>query len=183
MGQRQSKLAPRTLAELRNQTNFSVEELQEWYKEFKASWPKGFLTEDEFKGVYSNIFPLGDATEFARHVFRVFDQNKDGLLDFREFMCGFSVVLLGSLEEKLKFSFNIYDIDGNGFISRNEMSAILSALNKGNFSCGLSQDDPEEKTASIFNKMDSDCDDNLSVEEFIEGAKKDPFIVKSLNLD
>lgn len=107
MGQRQSKLAPRTLAELRNQTNFSVEELQEWYKEFKASWPKGFLTEDEFKGVYSNIFPLGDATEFARHVFRVFDQNKDGLLDFREFMCGFSVVLLGSLEEKLKFSFNI----------------------------------------------------------------------------
>lgn len=126
MGQRQSKLAPRTLAELRNQINFSVEELQEWYKEFKASWPKGFLTEDEFKGVYSNIFPLGDATEFARHVFRVFDQNKDGLLDFREFMCGFSVVLLGSLEEKLKFSFNIYDIDGNGFISRNEMFAILS---------------------------------------------------------
>lgn len=126
MGHRQSKLAPKTLAELRNQTNFTVEELQEWYKEFKASWPKGSLTEDEFKGVYSAIFPLGDAAEFARHVFRVFDKNNDGLLDFREFMCGFSVVLRGSLEEKLKFSFNIYDIDGNGFITRNEMSAILS---------------------------------------------------------
>lgn len=126
MGHRQSKLAPKTLAELRNQTNFTVEELQEWYKEFKASWPKGSLTEDEFKGMYSSIFPLGDATEFARHVFRVFDKNNDGLLDFREFMCGFSVVLRGSLEEKLKFSFNIYDIDGNGFITRNEMSAILS---------------------------------------------------------
>lgn len=40
-------------------------------------------------------------------------------------MCGFSVVLLGSLEEKLKFSFNIYDIDGNGFILWNEMFVIF----------------------------------------------------------
>lgn len=35
----------------------------------------------------------------------------------------------------------------------------------------------------IFNKMDSDCDDNLFVEEFIEGVKKDFFIVKLLNFD
>lgn len=40
-------------------------------------------------------------------------------------MCGFSVVLLGSLDEKLKFSFNIYDIDGNGFILWNEMFVIF----------------------------------------------------------
>lgn len=49
-------------------------------------------------------------------------------------MCGFSVVLLGSLEEKLKFSFNIYDIDGNGFILWNEMFVIffVCSLNNGN---------------------------------------------------
>lgn len=126
MGKRHSKLAPRTLAELRDQTNFTVEEIQDWYKEFKSKWPKGVLTSEEFKKEYSTFFPLGDASEFAKHVFRVFDQNADGKLDFREFVCGFSVVLRGRMEDKLKFSFQIYDINGNGFISREEMSEVLA---------------------------------------------------------
>ena len=126
MGKRHSKLAPKTLAELKEQTNFTVEELQEWYKEFSSSWPKGALTVDEFKKAYSTFFPLGDASEFAKHVFRVFDQNDDGKLDFREFVCGFSLVLRGRIEDKLKFSFEIYDINGNGYISREEMSEVLS---------------------------------------------------------
>lgn len=126
MGKRQSKLAPRTLAELRDQTNFTVEEIQDWYKEFKSKWPKGVLTSEEFKKEYSTFFPLGDASEFAKHVFRVFDQNSDGKLDFREFVCGFSVVLRGRMEDKLKLSFQMYDINGNGFISREEMSEVLA---------------------------------------------------------
>jgi Ca2+-binding EF-hand superfamily protein len=80
----------------------------------------------DFKTAYSTFFPLGDATEFVMHVFRVFDLNGDGILDFREFMCGFSVVLRGSVDEKLIFSFRIYDVDGNGFISREEMTQVLS---------------------------------------------------------
>lgn len=126
MGKRHSKLAPRTLAELRDQTNFTVEEIQDWYKEFKSKWPKGVLTSEEFKKEYSTFFPLGDASEFAKHVFRVFDQNADGKLDFREFVCGFSIVLRGRVEDKLKFSFQMYDINGNGFISREEMLEVLA---------------------------------------------------------
>ena len=129
MGKRHSKLAPKTLAELKEQTNFTVEELQEWYKEFSSSWPKGALTVDEFKKAYSTFFPLGDASEFAKHVFRVFDQNDAGRVDFREFICGFSVGLRGSVEEKLKFSFRIYDVDGNGFISPEEMVEIFTVRN------------------------------------------------------
>lgn len=126
MGKRHSRIAPKTLAELRDQTNFTVGEIQEWYKEFRITWPKEILTMKEFKTAYSTIFPIGDAAEFAEHVFRVFDLNGDGLLDFREFMCGFSVVLRGSVEEKLMFSFRIYDVDCNGFISRDEMKQVLS---------------------------------------------------------
>ena len=129
MGQRSSKLAPRTMEELKAQTNFTAEELQDWYKEFRSSWPKGVLTIEEFKKAYSSYFPLGDASEFAKHVFRVFDQNDDGRLDFREFICGFSVGLRGSVEEKLKFSFRIYDVDGNGFISPEEMVEIFTVRN------------------------------------------------------
>ena len=117
------------MEELKAQTNFTAEELQDWYKEFRSSWPKGVLTVEEFKKAYSSYFPLGDASEFAKHVFRVFDQNDDGRLDFREFICGFSVGLRGSVEEKLKFSFRIYDVDGNGFISPEEMVEIFTVRN------------------------------------------------------
>eukprot|EP00105_Crassostrea_gigas_P010814 XP_011426213.1 PREDICTED: neurocalcin homolog [Crassostrea gigas] len=184
MGKRHSKLAPRTLAELRDQTNFTVEEIQDWYKEFKSKWPKGVLTSEEFKKEYSTFFPLGDASEFAKHVFRVFDQNADGKLDFREFACGFSIVLRGRMEDKLKFSFQMYDINGNGFISREEMLEVLAAMYKveSSLSNVLDREDPEERTDSIFNQMDLNCDDKLSLEEFIEGVKKDPRLVKLMDI-
>nr|XP_022300118.1 hippocalcin-like protein 1 [Crassostrea virginica] len=184
MGKRHSKLAPKTLVELKEQTNFTVEELQEWYKEFSSSWPKGALTVDEFKKAYSTFFPLGDASEFAKHVFRVFDQNDDGKLDFREFVCGFSLVLRGRIEDKLKFSFEIYDINGNGYISREEMSEVLSSMYKVETALSnvLEREDPEERTDSIFNQMDINCDDRLSLEEFIEGVKKDPHIIKIMEI-
>jgi Ca2+-binding EF-hand superfamily protein len=126
MGRQHSRLSPKNLAELRDQTNFTVEEIHKWYKEFRINWPNGNLTMKDFRMAYSTFFPLGDATEFVMHVFRVFDLNGDGILDFREFMCGFSVVLRGSVDEKLTFSFRIYDVDGNGFISREEMTQVLS---------------------------------------------------------
>lgn len=184
MGKRHSKLAPRTLAELRDQTNFTVEEIQDWYKEFKSKWPKGVLASEEFKKEYSTFFPLGDASEFAKHVFRVFDQNADGKLDFREFVCGFSIVLRGRMEDKLKFSFQMYDINGNGFISREEMSEVLAAMYKveSSLSNVLDREDPEERTDSIFNQMDLDCDDKLSLDEFIKGVKKDPRLVKLMDI-
>jgi Ca2+-binding EF-hand superfamily protein len=37
--------------------------------------------------------------------FSAFDQNKDGLIDFREFVCGLSTVLRGDMEERLRCAY------------------------------------------------------------------------------
>ena len=67
--------------------------------------PEGRLTPQAFLIIYSKCFPKMNAKKFCEHVFRTFDTDKNGFIDFKEFLLAVDVTSGGSAEKKLSWAF------------------------------------------------------------------------------
>lgn len=185
MGKGASKLSKDELQELKKATHFDRKELQQWYKNFLKECPSGQLDKSEFQKIYKKFFPFGESSTFSEYVFNVFDQDKSGAIDFKEFICALSVTSRGSMDEKLEWAFQLYDIDNDGNITYEEMLAIVSAIYKMVGSMvKLPEDEstPEKRVQKLFNIMDQDRNGKITLDEFREGSKHDNTIVSALSL-
>ncbi|KAK0273645.1 Calcium-binding protein NCS-1 [Friedmanniomyces endolithicus] len=203
----QSKLSQQELQDLLKATHFDKKELQQWYKGaflqpiyqphgemliergilpgFLKDCPSGMLTKAEFQKIYKQFFPFGDPSSFADYVFNVFDADKSGSIDFKEFICALSVTSRGKMEDKLDWAFQLYDIDGDGKISYEEMLRIVEAIYKmvgSMVKLPEDEDTPEKRVKKIFRMMDKDENGSLDMAEFKEGSKRDETIVSALSL-
>ena len=46
------------------------------------------------------------------------DKTGDQQINYREFLCGIAPLVTGEVKEKLNFSFELYDVDGNGTVKK-----------------------------------------------------------------
>jgi len=60
--------------------------------------------------------------------FAVLDLSKNDYIDLREFVHGFFKVYYSNLETKIKLSFDIYDFDRDGYITKEDVRLILSHI-------------------------------------------------------
>ncbi|KAG6449103.1 frequenin-1 isoform X1 [Manduca sexta] len=159
-------------------------EIRLWHKGFLKDCPNGLLTEQGFIKIYKQFFPQGDPSKFASLVFRVFDENNDGSIEFEEFIRALSVTSRGNLDEKLHWAFRLYDVDNDGYITRDEMYNIVDAIYQmvGQTPQPEDENTPQKRVDKIFDQMDKNHDDRLTLEEFREGSKADPRIVQALSL-
>ncbi|GMT28280.1 hypothetical protein PFISCL1PPCAC_19577, partial [Pristionchus fissidentatus] len=169
------KLSKEDLEFLKKNTNFTEEQIKEWYKGFVQDCPKGHLTKEQFIKVYKDFFPSGSAEGFCEHVFRTFDTDNSGFIDFKEFLLAINVTSSGTPEQKLEWAFRMYDIDGNGTIDEKEMIKIIEAIYEmlGPEVTKSADDSPRKRAKMIFEKMDVNNDKELTLKEFVDGCLAD----------
>ncbi|XP_067269499.1 Kv channel interacting protein 3a, calsenilin isoform X2 [Pseudorasbora parva] len=176
---------PEGLEQLQAQTKFTKKELQSLYRGFKNECPSGLVDEETFKTIYSQFFPQGDATTYAHFLFNAFDLDRNGSIRFEDFVIGLSVLLRGSVTEKLNWAFNLYDINKDGYITKEEMLLIMKSIYDmmGRYTYPSVRDEaPSEHVEKFFQKMDRNRDGVVTIEEFIETCQKDENIMNSMQL-
>lgn len=158
--------------ELSKGTKFSMKELQEWYKKFKKDFPTGKINCSQFVVLYQKMFGAeGTASdEFCEHVFKQYDSDGNGTIDFDEFMTTLSVASRGTTDEKLLWAFKLYDKDSNGFLVESEVVDILTAVYKSR-SVENAQGKAQHMAKKILKKADDNGDGRLSEAEFVYHAK------------
>uniref|UniRef100_A0A674CPB5 Potassium voltage-gated channel interacting protein 2 n=1 Tax=Salmo trutta TaxID=8032 RepID=A0A674CPB5_SALTR len=176
---------PEGLDQLLQQTKFTRRELQILYRGFKNECPSGVVDEETFKLIYSQFFPQGDSSTYAHFLFEAFDTHKNGSVSFEDFVTGLSIILRGSVTEKLNWAFNLYDLNKDGFITKEEMTDIMSSIydmmGTSTYPC-MQNDAPKEHVDIFFQKMDKNKDGVVTIEEFLESCQKDENIMQSMHL-
>jgi len=143
-------------------TGLQPGEVEGKYSRFIEQHPEGRINKRQFKRMVADSIPGGQLV--GGHVWRIYDTNMDGEIDFREFMVALHVMSSGSLEENLEQIFRVFDINNDGRIERKELRRVIKDLSK------IAKIDKEEVTREVFNEMDEDGDGQLSKEEFIKAC-------------
>ena len=110
MGKSASKLSADKLHQYLQNTAFSESEVKLHYKLFMNEFPDGKVDQSQFMNVYKVFHPDGKPDQFAMHVFRVFDNERKGVLGFDDFIKALNVTARG------RNSFIMINTKGNMFL-------------------------------------------------------------------
>ena len=111
--------------------------------------------------------------EISDRLFDLFDQDSSGSVDYEEFVTTIESMIDGSAKDKIKFAFQLHDLDNNGFIDRNELRILIQQsfsennLDYDEFQLDLLVDE-------FFQKADKDLSGTIDFSEFLDVAHDYP---------
>ncbi|XP_036399362.1 guanylyl cyclase-activating protein 2-like [Megalops cyprinoides] len=171
-----------------NQEEVALPAIQDLYKKFVMECPSGSLHLHEFKKIFGVSSGPSAESLYMDNLFRSFDMNQDNTIDFIEYVAALHLVLRGKLEDKLKWSFKVFDKDENGRLDRREVRRVVRIIHKikhGTITdtTGSNTLTPEQVCDRIFELTDENKDGQISLQEFLEGAQRDEWVMNFLTLE
>jgi len=157
-------------------------QVKEAFNAFIEEHPKGKMKPKDFREMMAKALPKKDAAKMEKHVFRIYDSNNDGYIDFIEFMVIFHIMSDGSPEEVLEKIFRVFDVNSDGTITKKELSRLIKDMYNL-----IKAEDPEAQSKdliakSAFAEMDKDEDGKITTAEFISACLSQEELSKMLAL-
>jgi len=158
-----------SLEEFAKDNNIKPETIKKAYKRFQAADKdkSGVIDYTEFCEVLQV-----DPSPQCEAVFQLYDYEKTGQVDAREFLIALSNYSGAGKEDKLKFAFMAFDEDGNGVITKAELLKILKANHMASHDAEVLR-----KADTIMAQADKDGDGVITFDEFVIVSKKFPNIL------
>uniref|UniRef100_A0A914HJ13 EF-hand domain-containing protein n=1 Tax=Globodera rostochiensis TaxID=31243 RepID=A0A914HJ13_GLORO len=168
------------VVEIAKDTGFSRNQIVRLYSRFLSldRQGRGYLDRDDFQRIPElAINPLGGRIVDA--FFSGFGESgaKSELINFRQFvkvLAHFRPLskskpnVVNSREEKLKFAFSMYDLNKNGYITRDEFKVILNMMVGSN----ITADQLDSIADRTITEADADKDGKISFDEFCKAMER-----------
>ncbi|KAL0485529.1 calcium sensor [Acrasis kona] len=154
-------------------------DIERYHKFWYDLFPNGEMTKQGFKKFSEIALPKAPEDADVDYLFRAMDANKDGTITFKEFLLFQSITAPTTKamqpEELIEIAFEMYDEDGDGYVTLKEMKESLTNMYKAK---GL--DVTDENIIRIENLLkiaDANNDGQLTREEIFKACKQDPSLL------
>jgi Ca2+-binding EF-hand superfamily protein len=151
------------------------EEVLFWYEHFLKECPTGKMNREQFVKYYKMFRKNENVEAIAKHCFAAFDSDKNGFVDFGEFMIAYVATNSTDPREKLKYAFEMYDLDNNKVLDEHEIKQVVRSMFKL-----LAVDEQnvnfDRCIENIMSSLDVDNDSKITKSEFIEGILSDSYL-------
>merc|ERR1712179_259262 len=102
--------------------------VEQYWRQFLTDNDDGKMNKKEFIKYLNQVYPKKDIAKIADHIFKVFDQDNNGKIEFSEFAIVYHTLKTKSGTEKIKEFFKVFDGNNDGYISREEMNTLVKNM-------------------------------------------------------
>ena len=163
------------MRELTFETQFSLSEVKKMRGDFaKYAGEDATLSRESFGKILTLRFPNLKESSMLERMYKVFDADSSGSIDFTEFCTGLTRLLKGTANEKLSLLFELYDKNGDGTIGLTELLDVVSESDQTLAS-------EAQFAAQIMESLDVDGDGAITQDEFVQVLEKEPALMANFS--
>ena len=163
------------IAAMSNVTSVEKKELMQMQKIYaeigSRSGNPDIITKDEFQEGLATVTITDSDKEILERLFIMLDKTGDYTINYKEFLCGISPLITGTVSEKLTFACEMSDVDATGMIKPHELAFVLKAMNSTASYFGdpvMTQEQIEQLTDEVFKEYDKESAKELLFTTFVQ---------------
>ncbi|XP_026738788.1 EF-hand calcium-binding domain-containing protein 1 [Trichoplusia ni] len=140
------------------------------------------IDQSTFRDVMHNTFDLVTEEAILERMWMTWERGAvggEGALRFDSWVKGLSVLLRGNTEERITYCFKVYDLNNDGFITKDEMFLLL----RNSLLKQPGDEDPDEGVRElvelVLKKLDVDKDGTVSMDDYRQAVDQEPLLLEA----